>query len=526
MKTSFFIFFSLLTIICYSQSDTEIFLFEIETTGSQINLKEPINISNNEGYDNQPSFMNDEVVLFSSTRNGQTDIARYDLKYGTKSWLNFTEGSEYTPLKIPEKNEVSAVRLDKNGKQRLYSYNLRNGESKELIPELVVAYYTWSDKNTIVSAVIEEKQLNLYVTDIKKGNSKKYQEKVGRSFHKIPNSNLISFISKENEIWQIRSLNPTTGAVKTIANTLNGSEDICWLNHNTILSGKDGILFKLTLQKDNSWKEIADLGQFGITKITRLATNTTSTKLLIAAESNIKSETSSQNTNSQSSDNPDFDAGAIVQKHIAPFNKGNLESFANAFSKNVVVSRFPNKKIYEGRPKLKQNYERFFANNSYLNVQVNNRMILKNMVVDEEIVSVNKTLNRQATIYSTSEKGIETMTFISNSNVKTNPEIIVGKQLEAYNSRDINAFMKTYSNDIKLYSYPNKLLNDGPNAVKKSYQSWFERTKDLKAKLKKRIVLGNKVIDHEEVTANGNTFSAIAIYEVVNGLINKVTFIQ
>ena len=55
------------------------------------------------------------------------------------------------------------MRLDKDGKQRLYTYSLNNGESKELIADLVVAYYTWHDENLIVSAVIEENGLNLFV---------------------------------------------------------------------------------------------------------------------------------------------------------------------------------------------------------------------------------------------------------------------------------------------------------------------------------------------------------------------------
>ena len=44
----------------------------------------------------------------------------------SKIFINHTEGGEYSPLKIPNKNEVSAVRLDKDGKQRLYTYNLNN----------------------------------------------------------------------------------------------------------------------------------------------------------------------------------------------------------------------------------------------------------------------------------------------------------------------------------------------------------------------------------------------------------------
>ncbi len=275
----------LLSAFAFSQQDTEIFLFNIESPSSNISVTSGKNISNNEGYDNQPSFMNKDYILFSSNRNGQTDIIKYHTNYGSKTWLNFTEGGEYTPLKVPNKDAVSAVRLDPDGKQRLYAYNLKTSESTEIIKDLVVAYYTWYDENTIVSAVIEDTELNLYITDVNKGISKKYATNVGRSFHKIPNSNLVSFISKEDETqWKIKSLNPKTGAIKTIANTIEGVEDICWLNHITILSGKGSSLQKFTLNKDNNWKTVTDLSSYGITTITRLTTNPEATKLLIAAE--------------------------------------------------------------------------------------------------------------------------------------------------------------------------------------------------------------------------------------------------
>ncbi len=533
-----FSFFSVL-LCCFilnaQQPNTEIFLFDASYDSSELKLLNPKNISNNEGYDNQPSFFNDNAILFSSTRNGQTDIVEYRDNYGSKTWLCFTEGGEYTPLKIPNSKNVSAVRLDKDGKQRLYAYNLRTADNSELIKDLVVAYYTWFNEDIIVSAVIEDENLNLYTTNLKEGWNRKYQSNVGRSFHKIPNSNLVSFISKENEDnWQIKSLNPLTGETKVIANTMPGVEDICWLINGTIISGKDSKLYKLKPKYDVEWIEIADLSPNSISKITRIASNAISSKILIAAEitsntsesNNQSSSDSNSNSGSTSNSDSTSDAGAIVQSHIGPYNAGDLNGFSNAFAENVVVSRYPNEKMYEGRQTLKQKYTPHFKNNKNLSVRVNNRIVLNDYVIDEELTTMNNGNGRQATIYTTGKEGIKTMTFVSNTNVTSNPEIIVNKQLEAYNRRDIDAFMKTYTNDVKLFNYPNDLTTEGQSAMRKSYLSWFDYAKDLRAVIQKRIVIGNKVIDQEQVTANGRTINAIAIYEVENGLISKVTFIQ
>lgn len=270
----------------FAQPNTDVFLFNLKTTNNSIVLSMDRNISNNAGYDNQPSFLDNNTVLYARTRNGQTDIAKHNLKNNAEVFINETEGGEYSPLKIPGKKSISAVRLDKDGKQRLYAYQLKNGNSTELVKDLVVAYYTWFNKHIVVAAVIEDNGLNLYVINTKTGENKKYQDNVGRSFHNIPNSDLVSYISKSDAGWQIKSLNPKTGATKVIATTMEGVEDICWLDETSILSGKESILYLLKVEDNNSWVKVADLNSSGITKITRLATNSKSNKLLIAGEIN------------------------------------------------------------------------------------------------------------------------------------------------------------------------------------------------------------------------------------------------
>ena len=116
----FFVF-----LVTYSQPNTEIFLFDLKTNNNVIELSNKRNISANDGYDNQPSFLDNNTIVYAGTRNGQTDIVKYFINYDSKIFINHTEGGEYSPLKIPNKKEVSAVRLDQNGLQRLYTYNRR-----------------------------------------------------------------------------------------------------------------------------------------------------------------------------------------------------------------------------------------------------------------------------------------------------------------------------------------------------------------------------------------------------------------
>ena len=74
--------------------DTEVFLAPLSVRGGKVEIGTPINISNNPGYDNQPSFTPDgKAVLFTSVRGDRkpnpansaatgSDIYRYDIAIG------------------------------------------------------------------------------------------------------------------------------------------------------------------------------------------------------------------------------------------------------------------------------------------------------------------------------------------------------------------------------------------------------------------------------------------------------------
>jgi len=209
MKISLIFSILLFTLFSFSQPNTDVFLFDLNTENGKFELSNMKNISDNEGYDNQSSFLNDNTILYVGTRNGQTDIVKYNINYDSKIFINHTEGSEYSPLKIPNQNAVSSIRLEKDGVQKLYKYNLKNGESEVLIENIIIGYHVWYNDNVLVSSVLEDDGLSLYTTNFKKQKNNKLDSKIGRSLHKIPNTNLVSYISKQDSInWEIKSLNP------------------------------------------------------------------------------------------------------------------------------------------------------------------------------------------------------------------------------------------------------------------------------------------------------------------------------
>ena len=106
--------------------------------------------------------------------------------------------------------------------------------------------------------------------------------------------------------------------------------------------------------------------------------------------------------------------------------------------------------------------------------------------------------------------------------LKNTPESIVAKQVNAYNARDLDAFLSYYSDDVKFYEFPNNLMLENKEEITPRYVERFKSNK-LHAQIIDRMVIGNRVIDHERVTGrnDGQVVDVVAIYEINSeGLIN------
>ncbi len=112
--------------------------------------------------------------------------------------------------------------------------------------------------------------------------------------------------------------------------------------------------------------------------------------------------------------------------------------------------------------------------------------------------------------------------------LRDTPEAFAQRQLNAYNARDLEAFLEPYSDSVELYNFPNDMWAKGKTRMREVYGGMFERTPELHCELKNRMVLGNTVIDEERVTGfpNGRVIEAIAIYKIEEGRIARVYFVR
>ncbi|MDG3583556.1 VOC family protein [Galbibacter pacificus] len=303
MKTTLSIIAIATSMWLQAQIATEVYLFDMDKS---FRLTNPVNLSNNPGfYDNQPSFIDNNLLLYTSTRNHQTDIKEVDLRKKTQQWVTNTPGNEFSPQATPKTNIYAAIRLDNDGKQRLYNYSSLNGGYEELISDQTIGYYSWYDKNTIVSFVPEEDNSKLVVNNLKNQTNFTFKENIGRSICKIPNTNLVSYIDKSSDVWEIRSFDPISGTDAFIANTLEGSEDMAWGQDGTILMGKEEVLYKYNPKGDQKWIPVSSLEYFNLKGITRLAISPNGKQIAIVVNEEIPESIQQQN-------NAIIDIGIVV----------------------------------------------------------------------------------------------------------------------------------------------------------------------------------------------------------------------
>lgn len=263
---------------------TEILLFDLKVTKSNIQLLNPKNITNRTGYDNQPHFHPEKpLVYFSSAdESGRTDIMVYNHVTGETTKLTNTAEREYSPTVTPDGKFISCIVQRDNGAQDLAKYPIDGGEPVVIIDNLTVGYHAWIADDLLVLFVLDRPNtLRLYAISEKKDLV--LVENIGRSLHRIPGTNDISFIDKQGAEWLIKKYNSKDGTIETIAPTLPNREDMAWTTDGKILMS-DGEKLFYWVSKKKQWSPVILSSNFMIKGITRLATNNSMTKLAIVVE--------------------------------------------------------------------------------------------------------------------------------------------------------------------------------------------------------------------------------------------------
>lgn len=266
-----------------AQTGSEIYLFDISNKKGKISLSSPVNATNHPGYDNQPFFHTDRPMLYYASFNddGRSDILSYDYSKKKRTPITQTSEREYSPTLTPDKKYLSCIIQRDNNEQNLGKYPVDGGDPIVLIDNLIVGYHAWLDDDRVLMFILGE-PMTLHLYNVKTKEDKIITENIGRSIHRIPNENAMSFVQKQSESeWIIKKLDNKAEAISVITATLPGREDLAWMPDGTILMSDGTKLLQYNSGKSKDWEEVVTNFPAEVKGITRLAVSADGKKLAL-----------------------------------------------------------------------------------------------------------------------------------------------------------------------------------------------------------------------------------------------------
>ena len=144
-----------------------------------------------------------------------------------------------------------------------------------------IGYHVWYKKDLLVATVLVADRMDLVYLNLKDGFEKFIAQDVGRSLHKIPKSNAISFISNKNKKSVLTYLDMDTFSTQALFNLPEDVSDMCWFNDQSILFPKKNSIMLHQFKKNLTTK----IHSFSPTqKGTRMTVSPEKNKLAVVVE--------------------------------------------------------------------------------------------------------------------------------------------------------------------------------------------------------------------------------------------------
>jgi hypothetical protein len=271
---------------------TDVFLVTVRAEEGRVGLGELVAVAEREGYDNQPAFLPDGSIVYSSARaGGGIDIFRFDPRSRETTTVVSTPESEYSPTPVPDAEAISVVRDYGGGNQQLWRFPLSEDGSPmtSLLPDVnPVGYHAWIDHRRLLVFVLGE-PATLRIATVGPGAGRVVAERPGRCLARIPAVVAavpleMSFVRKvTDDEWWLEALDPESGSTRRLVRTLPGIEDYAWSPDGMVFMADGSRLFRWR-PGEEAWTEIADLGARGLRKVTRMAFDPRGARLAIVAE--------------------------------------------------------------------------------------------------------------------------------------------------------------------------------------------------------------------------------------------------
>jgi WD40 repeat protein len=255
---------------------TDIFLADLQTLGSRVEVGAPVNVTHRPGYDNQPFFLpQGGGFLYTAVVDGQSDIFRHDLATGRRTRITATPESEYSPTPLPDGSGFSAVRVEADSTQRLWRFDWDGSHPALVLPGVKpVGYHAWGGSNVhSVALFVLGQPATLQIADTRSGTATPAARDIGRGLQRVPGRPaVISFVQKgADSSWSVAEIDLSTRQVRVLVPTLKGVDLYAWTPDGLLLMAQGTKLYQWNPARSADWAEVADFASAGLRNITRLA---------------------------------------------------------------------------------------------------------------------------------------------------------------------------------------------------------------------------------------------------------------
>ena len=264
---------------------TDIYVATLERSGGALSVGAPRNLTARRGYDNQPFFTPDgRSLYFTSGRDGQTDIFRYDLPAGPAVAVTATPESEYSPTLMPDGRHLSVIRVERDSTQRLWAFAL-DGTAPRLILDSIqpVGYHTWLNADTVFVFVLGS-PATLRRAELARGTAEVVARNIGRALWLVPGRRAVSYVQRDSgSTGWIQALDPVRGSSERLAPLPQGSEFFAWTPQGELLAAQGNQLLRWSAPSA-AWERIAQFSEPGLQRISRLIVSPRGDRLALVGE--------------------------------------------------------------------------------------------------------------------------------------------------------------------------------------------------------------------------------------------------
>ena len=262
--------------------ETEIYVAGMVLDGGAVFFGAPTNVTNHQGYDNQPYFLpsGDAILYTSEGADYRMDAWKLDLTTGERTQLtNTPNNSEYSPKLMPDGSGISVIFEQENrGGQQVRRYLTGETEASDLMTDVSpVGYHAWGQGTRYLALFALGDPSTLRLVDREAGTVEIKHENIGRALYALPDGSGYTFTERlADDRFQVLHLDIESGTVSLLFELPGANEHYALMANPdapmgvSFVSANDSKLYFRNSAADE-WHEVADFAEQGINTITRLA---------------------------------------------------------------------------------------------------------------------------------------------------------------------------------------------------------------------------------------------------------------